>query len=76
MTNYTELVSKVKKMSKAEKLALLRVLVDSLDQEAPKTKRKQTLKALDGSLRPKDGRIRKDEELRQDYRNYLSGKYK
>ena len=47
MTNYTELVSKVKKMSKAEKLALLRVLVDSLDQE-----------------------------LRQDYRNYLSEKYK
>ncbi len=38
MTLYTEVVSKVKQMSQAEKLALLRVLADSLGNEAPKQK--------------------------------------
>ena len=76
MTNYTEVVGKVKRMSQAEKLALLRVLADSLNLEAPKTKRKHTLKALYGALRPKDGHIPTDEELKQDYRNYLAEKYK
>ncbi len=75
MTLYTEVVSKVKRMSQAEKLALLRVLADSLNQDSPTTKRKQTLKSLYGSLRPKDGRIPTDEELKQDYVNYLVEKY-
>jgi len=39
MTLYTEVVSKVKQMSQAEKLALLRVLADSIGNEAPKRKR-------------------------------------
>jgi hypothetical protein len=76
MTLYTEVVNKVQRMSQAEKLSLLRVLADSLNQEAPKTKRKHTLKALYGILRPKDGRIPTDEELKQDYINYLAEKYK
>lgn len=76
MTVYTEVVSKVKRMSQAEKLALLRVLADSLTQEAPKAKRKHTLKSLYGALRPKDGRIPTDDELKQDYVNYLAEKYK
>jgi hypothetical protein len=76
MTLYTEVVSKVQRMSQAEKLALLRVLTDSLNQETPKTKRKHTLKALYGALRPKDGRIPTDDELKQDYVNYLAEKYK
>jgi hypothetical protein len=76
MTLYTEVVSKVQRMSQAEKLALLRVLVDSMNQETPKTKRKHTLKALYGALRPKDGRIPTDDELKQDYVNYLAEKYK
>lgn len=76
MTLYTEVVSKVKRMSQAEKLALLRVLADSLSQESPKTKRKHTLKTLYGALRPKDGRIPTDEELKRDYTNYLTEKYK
>jgi hypothetical protein len=75
MTLYTEVVSKVKRMSQAEKLALLRVLADSLNQDAPKSKRKQTLKSLYGALRPKDGHIPTDDELKQDYINYLVEKY-
>ena len=50
-------------MSQAEKLALLRVLSYFLNQETPKTKRKHTLKALYGALRPKYGRIPTDDEL-------------
>ena len=76
MTLYTEVVNKVKRMSQAEKLALLRLLADSLDQEVPKTKRKHTLNSLYGALRPKDGRIPTDDELKQDYTNYLAKKYK
>jgi hypothetical protein len=75
MTLYTEVVSKVQRMSQAEKLALLRVLTDSLNQETPKMKRKHTLKALYGALRPKDGRVPTDDELKQDYANYLAEKY-
>lgn len=76
MTVYTEVVRKVKKMSQAEKIALLKVLADSLDQEAPKVKRKHTLASLYGALRPKDGRIPTDDELKKDYTNYLVEKYK
>jgi len=76
MTLYTEVVSKVQRMSQAEKLALLRVLADSLNQGTPKTKRKHTLKALYGALRPNDGRIPTDDELKQVYVNYLAEKYK
>ncbi len=76
MTLDTEVVNKVQRMSQAEKLALLRVLADSLNQETLKTKRKHTLKTLYGVLRPKDGRIPTDDELKQDYINYLAEKYK
>ena len=61
MTLYTEVVSKIQRMSQAEKLALLRVLADSLNQETPKTKHKHTLKALYCALRPKDGASTDDE---------------
>ena len=76
MTLYTEVVSKVEQMSRAEKMALLRVLADSLNQESPKTSRKRTLKSLYGILRPKDGHIPSDDELKQDYINYLAEKYR
>lgn len=76
MTLYTEVVSKVKRMSQAEKLALLRVLADSLNQETPKAKRRHTLKSLYGALRPKDGTIPTDDELKESYLNYLVEKYK
>ena len=76
MTLYSEVVNKVKWLSQTEKLALLRVLADSLSQESPKARRKHTLKSLYGALRPTDGRIPTDDELKQDYVNYLSEKYK
>ena len=53
MTIYSEVAGKVKHMSQAEKLALLRILADSLTQEAHKGNRKPTLKSLYGILRPK-----------------------
>ncbi len=76
MTTYTEVVDKVKRLSQAEKLALLHVLADSLHKDAPQTKRKQTLKSLYGALRSPKGRIPTDDELKQDYINYLVEKYK
>ena len=76
MTIYTQVVRQVKKMSQTEKIALLKVLADSLDQEAPKARRKHTLKSLYGALRPKDGRVPTDDELKQDYSSYLAEKYK
>ena len=76
MTLYTEVVSKVQRMTHTEKLALLRVLADSLEQEVSKTKRKHTLKSLYGALRPKDGRVPTDDELKQEYIKYLTEKYK
>jgi hypothetical protein len=76
MTIYTQVVRQVKKMSQTEKLALLKVLADSLDQEAPKARRKHTLKSLYGALRPKDGRVPTDDELKRDYSSYLAEKYK
>ena len=45
MTLYSEVVSKGKRMSQAEKLALLRVLADSLGDETSRQKRSK--KALD-----------------------------
>ena len=72
---YSEVVSKLKYMSQAEKLALMKVLADSLNQEVPKTRRKQSLKSLYGALRPKEGRIPTDDELKQDYTDYLAKKY-
>jgi hypothetical protein len=76
MTLDSAVVNKVQRMSQAEKLALLRVFADALIQETPKTKHKHTLKTLYGVLRPKDGQIPTDNELKQDYINYLVEKYK
>jgi len=72
---YTEIVTQVKRMSQTEKLALLSVLANSLNQQAAKPRRKHTLKSLYGALRPKDGRIPSDEELKQGYTHYLAEKY-
>jgi hypothetical protein len=76
MTTYTEVVDKVKRLSQAEKLALLHMLADSLHKDAPHKKRKQTLKSLYGALQPPKGRIPTNDELKQDYTNYLVEKYK
>jgi hypothetical protein len=91
MTLYTELVSKVKQMSQAEKLALLRVLADSLGDETPKRKRaKKTVEFQPGRFKPaKDsslfqvlGALRDenkpapgDEEVDQIIANYLIKKH-
>jgi hypothetical protein len=53
MTLYSEVVSKVKQMSQAEKLALLRVLADSIGDETPKQKRsKKAQEFQPGKFKP------------------------
>lgn len=64
MTLYTDVVSKVKRMSQAEKLALMKLIADSLSQDNLKVKRKHTLKSLYGSLRSRDGSIPSDEQIK------------
>lgn len=76
MTLYTEVVSKVKHMSQDEKLALLKMLADSLNQENHQEKRKHTLKSLYGALRPANSAIPTDEQLEAGYITYLESKYK
>ena len=73
---YTEVVTQIKKLSLAEKLALLKVLADSLASEETDTKeRKRSLTAMYGVLHPDDGRIPTDEELKEEYIAYLLEKY-
>ena len=63
-------------LSQAEKLALLKVLADSLASEETDTKeRKRSLTAMYGVLHPDDGRIPTDEELKEEYIAYLLEKY-
>ncbi len=91
MTLYSEVVSKVKRMSQAEKLALLRVLADSIGEETPKQKRaKKTADFQPGRFKPaKDsslfrvlGALRdegkpapNDEEVELMLAGYLTGKH-
>ena len=73
---YAQVVTQVKRMSQAEKLALMKVLADTLADDATSTKRKRTLKHLYGALRPKSGRTPSNKQIRKDYVNYLIEKYK
>ena len=73
---YTEVLTQVKRMSQAQKLALMKALADSLSHEALKPKRKQTLKHLYGALQPKDGHIPTNKQIKKEYVNYLAEKYK
>ncbi len=66
---YAQVVTQVKRMSQAEKLALMRVLADSLAQETLTPKRRRTLHVLYGALRPKHGRIPTNKRIRKDYHN-------
>jgi hypothetical protein len=62
-------------MSQAEKLALMKVLANSLAENSV-AKRKRTLKHLYGALRPKTGRLPSNKQIRKEYVNYLIEKYK
>ncbi len=74
--DYAEVVVEVKRLSQAEKIALLKVLADSLNEGSqPKAERKHTLKTLYGALRPADGRIPTDEEIKEEYIQHLVEKY-
>ena len=74
--DYAEVVVEVKRLSQAEKIALLKVLADSLNEGSqPKAERKHTLKMLYGALRPADGRIPTDEEIKEEYIQHLVKKY-
>jgi len=73
---YAQVVTQVKRMSRAEKLTLMKVLADTLVDETTITKRKRTLKHLYGALRPKSGRIPSNKQIKKEYVNYLVDKYK
>lgn len=73
---YAQVVAQIKRMSQAEKLALMKVLADTLAYDSTRTKRKHTLKHLYGALHPKSGRIPSNKQIKKDYVNYLIGKYK
>jgi hypothetical protein len=73
---YAEVVTQVKRMSQAEKLALMKVLADMLALDLPAPARKRTIQYLYGALRPKTGRIPSNKKLRQEYHDYLIEKYK
>jgi len=62
-------------MSRAEKLALMKVLADTLtENSAPK--RRRTLKNMYGALHPKTGRLPSNKQIKKDYANFLVEKYK
>ncbi len=73
---YAQVVTQVKRMSRSEKLALMKVLADTLSDESAPAKRKRTLDHLYGALRPKTGRIPSNKQIRKEYVNYLIEKYK
>jgi hypothetical protein len=73
---YAQVVTQVKRMSQAEKLALMKVLADTLAYDLPAPTRKRTIKYLYGALRAKTGRIPSNKKLRQEYHDYLIEKYK
>lgn len=73
---YVEVIAQVKHLSQAEKIALLKMLTNSLEEETPSLRRKRTLKTLYGALRPKDGAIPTDRETKEEYIDYLVKKYK
>lgn len=73
---YAQVVTQVKRMSHTEKLALMKVLADTLAYDLPVPTRKRTIKHLYGALRPKTGRVPSNKELRKDYHDYLIEKYK
>ncbi|MEP0805009.1 MAG: hypothetical protein HRF47_05940 [Chloroflexota bacterium] len=72
---YAQVVTQIKRMSQAEKLALMKMLADSL-AESSAVKRKRTLKHLYGALRPKTGRLPSNKQIRKEYADYLVEKYK
>lgn len=72
---YAQVVTQIKRMSQAEKLALMKVLANSL-AETSAVKRKRTLGQLYGALRPQTGRRPSNKQIRKEYKNYLVEKYK
>ncbi len=72
---YAQVVTQIKRMSQAEKVALMKMLAESLAENSG-VKRKRTLKRLYGALRPKSGRLPSNKQIRKEYADYLVEKYK
>ncbi len=71
---YAQMLTQIRRMSQAEKLALMKALADLLN-ENPVVKRKHTLQQLYGALRPKSGHVPTNKQIRKEYQNYLTEKY-
>lgn len=72
---YAQMMTQIRRMSQAEKVALMKALADSLAENTV-VKRKRTLKHLYGALHPKTGKIPSNKQIRKEYQNYLIEKYK
>jgi hypothetical protein len=70
---YADLLEEIEQLSREERQALLTHLMLSLQEEEGGA-RAGSLLPLRGCLRP-EGSLPKDEELRDDYTEYLTGKY-
>jgi hypothetical protein len=72
---YREIVAEIERLPQAEQQALLLWLVKRARIEAPRSRRAgPPASALRGIARP-DGKMPTDEEIRDDYTNYLIEKY-
>lgn len=72
---YQKLVTEIQRLSVSEQLALLEVLTRSLRNELqPRAGSISSAKRVRGMLKP-DGPLPSDDELKNDYTNYLIQKY-
>jgi hypothetical protein len=72
---YQELVTTIKKLSPEQRLSLLELLAQTLRADIhPGTPRSSSLARVRGMLKV-DGQLPTDEELSDDYADYLTKKY-
>jgi hypothetical protein len=70
-----ELLSEIERLPLAERVELLEVITRSVHEEIqPRARREGTVNRLRGIAKP-DGPVPSDEELKEDYINYLTEKY-
>ncbi|HEX8146327.1 MAG TPA: hypothetical protein VF591_03910 [Pyrinomonadaceae bacterium] len=70
-----QLLSEIERLSLAERVELLEAITRSVREELrPRTRTPGAAARLRGIARP-DGAPPSDEELKEDYVNYLDGKY-
>jgi len=75
---FTQILTEIDALSVEERLKLLEALTRSLQSDLRPRRRVRkgsSLKRVMGVLRPADGKIPSDRELRDDYTNHLARKH-